>query len=191
VVLPLEVAVNERVDESVLDAVDDADEVPVEVPEALNVVDREVVPELVALTKIVLVGVVVTELDPVTDADVEALLDIDVVALPLSVLLADDVAELVSELEADVLAELLAELLAVALCEDVCELVTDEEPVVVMVLDADVVADDVADDVSVLDGDVTSQPKNVPCSCASTSSFNADANAAATVWFSSTTKKEF
>jgi hypothetical protein len=44
------------------------------------------------------------------------------------------------------------------------------------VVDTDVVALDVSVDVTVVDGDVISQPWNVPASCFTTSSLSADAN---------------
>ena len=86
-------------------------------------------------------------------------------------LIAVDVLELDCEVDADVVCDFVNELVLVVDCDEDNELEPDDviealsvlEPVVLPDDDAVVVSVDVTVDVPVVDGDVTSQPKNVPC----------------------------
>jgi len=130
----------------VLVIVDEVDAVGVEVVADEEVKVKDVVLEVVAEDTVVaeLVDVVENVLR-LDEVEVEGLVVVDVEELELE-------PELVDELES------------------VDEVVEVEDDVMV---DTDVVADDVKVDVCVVDGDVTSQLRNVPFSWRATSSFNA------------------
>jgi hypothetical protein len=94
-------------------------------------------------------------------------LDTDVVAVCDSV---DEGDRLAVEVAEDV--AVVAVLVTVLEALVVAVLVTESDAVDVSDVEMETVSDVVADDVTVVDGDVTSQPINVPWCCWSTSRFN-------------------